>query len=75
MRAMLTRVQVVFWSAVTASVLLLGVVWALTHQARSPSVEDRALLAVASAGLTATSLVAARIVYVLGRLKRHSRGR
>jgi hypothetical protein len=31
------------------------------------------LLVVAGAGLAATSLVAARIVFVLGRLKRHRR--
>jgi len=70
-------VQVIFWSATTASVLLLGVVWALTHQAGAGgvSVEDRVLLAVAGAGLAATSLVASRIVFVLGRLKRHRRGR
>jgi len=67
-----TRVQVIFWSTTTATVLLLGVVWALTHQLRSPSGEDRALLTVAALGLTATPLVAGRIVYVLGRLKRRS---
>jgi hypothetical protein len=71
------RVQVIFWSATTASVLLLGVVWTLTHQAGAggASVEDRVLLVVAGAGLAATSLVAARIVFVLGRLKRHRRAR
>lgn len=67
------RVQVIFWTTTTASVLLLGVVWALTHQPRSPSIEDRVLLAVASAGLAATSLVAARIVVVVGRLRRDAR--
>jgi hypothetical protein len=66
------RVQVIFWSATTASVLLLGVVWALTR-AGGASVEGRVLLVVAGAGLAATSLVAARIVFVLGRLKRHRR--
>jgi hypothetical protein len=67
------RVQVIFWAATTASVLLLGVVWTLTHQAGGASVEDRVLLVVAGAGLAATSLVATRIVFVLGRLKRHRR--
>ena len=67
------RVQVIFWSATTASVLLLGVVWALTHRGGGASVEDRVLLAVAGAGLAATSLVAARIVFVVGRLKRRGR--
>jgi hypothetical protein len=52
------RVQVIFWSATTASVLLLGVVWALTR-AGGASVEGRVLLVVAGAGLAATSLVAA----------------
>ena len=69
------RIQVIFWSATTASVLLLGVVWTLTHRAGAggASVEDRVLLVVAGAGLAATSLVAARIVFVLGRLKRRGR--
>jgi hypothetical protein len=56
-------------------VLLLGVVWALTHRAGGASVEDRVLLAVAGVGLAVTSLVAARIVFVLGRLKRQGHGR
>jgi len=68
------RVQVIFWAATTASVLLLGVVWALTHQTRSPSTEDRLLLTVATAGLAVSLLVAGRIAYVIGRLRRRSPG-
>ena len=66
------RVQVVFWTAVVVAVLLLGVVWTLADRlGGGASVEDAALLAVAGAGLAAASLVAGRIVFVLGRLKRH----
>jgi hypothetical protein len=66
------RVQVTFWSATTASVLLLGVVWTLTHLAHSLSVEDRVLLAVAEGGLSVSLAVAGRIAYVTGRLRRRA---
>jgi len=72
---MRSRVQIVFWSATVASVLLLGVVWTLAQRVRAggAGVEDAVLLAVAATGLATAGLVAARIVLVLGRLKRHSR--
>lgn len=72
-----SRVQVVFWSAVVVAVVLLGVVWTLADRvgAAGASVEDGVLLAVAGVGLAAASLVAARIVFVLGRLKRRGRQR
>jgi hypothetical protein len=72
---MRSRVQVVFWSATVASVLLLGVVWTLAEHVRAggASVEDAVLLGVAAAGLATAGLVAGRIVLVLGRLKRRGR--
>jgi hypothetical protein len=74
---MRSRVQILFWAATMAAVVLLGVVWALARRvgAGDAWVEDGVLLVVAGAGLLATSLVAARIVFVVGRLKRRSRPR
>lgn len=72
---MRSRVQVVFWAATTVAVMLLGVTWTLAHRVQAPaaSVEDWILLVVAGAGLAAATLVAARIVFVLGRLRRRGR--
>lgn len=73
---MRSRVQLFFWSATTVAVVLLGVTWTLADRVGSggASVEDRVLLVVAGAGLAAASLVAARIVVVVGRLRRRGRG-
>lgn len=70
------RVQVIFWSAVVAAVVLLGVTWTLAQRvgAGGASLEEDVLLAVAGAGLAATALIAARIVFVLGRLSGADRG-
>jgi hypothetical protein len=67
-------VQLVFWSATTVAVVLLGVTWTLMDRvgAGGASLEEN-LLGVAGAGLAAASLVAGRIVFVLGRLKRRGR--
>jgi hypothetical protein len=60
---------------VVAAVVLLGVTWALAQRVGNgtASVENWVLLAVAGLGLTATALIAARIVFVVGRLRRRSR--
>jgi hypothetical protein len=73
---MRSRVQVVFWSATLVAVILLGVTWTLAQRALAggASVEDDVLLAVAGTGLAAASLVAARIMVVVGRLRRRSSG-
>ena len=73
---MRSRVQVVFWSATLVAVILLGVTWTLVQRvgAGRASVEDDVLLVVAGAGLAAASLVAGRIVVVVGRLRRRSSG-
>jgi hypothetical protein len=73
--AMPSRVQVVFWSATIVAVLLLGVVWTLADRVATgaASIEDDLLLAIAGAGLAVAALVAGRIVFVLGRLKRRDR--
>jgi hypothetical protein len=57
------------------AVILLGVTWTLAQRvsAGTAGVEDDVLLAVAGAGLAAASLVAARIVVVVGRLRRRGR--
>jgi hypothetical protein len=70
-----SRVQVVFWSATLVAVILLGVTWTLAQRvgAGTAGVEGDVLLAVAGAGLAAASLVAARIVVVVGRLRRRGR--
>jgi hypothetical protein len=70
-RAVRSRVQVVFWSATLVAVILLGVTWTLAQRALAgdASVEDDILLAVAAAGLAAASLVAGRIMIVVGRLR------
>jgi hypothetical protein len=68
---MRSRVQVVFWSATVVAVILLGVTWTLAQRVvEGASLEEEVLLAVAAAGLAGASLVAARIVVVVGRLKR-----
>ena len=69
------RVQVIFWSAVVVAVVLLGTSWTLAARVRAPgaSVESWVLLAISSAGLAAATLVAARIVFVVGRLRRRDR--
>jgi hypothetical protein len=74
---MRSRVPVVFWSATLVAVILLGVTWTLVQRAFAggASVEDDVLLAVAGTGLAAASLVAARIMIVVGRLRRRSSGR
>jgi hypothetical protein len=73
---MRSRVPVVFWSATLVAVILLGVTWTLAQRAFTggASVEDDVLLAVAGTGLAAASLVAARIMVVVGRLRRRSSG-
>ena len=75
MIAMPGRVQVIFWSAVVAAVVLLGVTWTLAQRlgGGTASIEDEVLLAVAVAGLATATLVAARIVFVVGRLRRRGR--
>jgi hypothetical protein len=69
------RVQLVFWSATVVAVVLLGVTWTLADRvgAGSASLEEDVLLGVAGAGLAAASLVAGRIVFVLGRLRRRGK--
>ena len=71
-----SRVQVVFWTATLVAVVLLGVVWTLAQRVGNgaASIEDHLLLAIAGLGLTAASLVATRIVFVIGRLRRRPRG-
>jgi hypothetical protein len=72
---MRSRVQVVFWSATLVAVILLGVTWTLAERvaAGGARVEEDVLLAVAGAGLAAASLVAARIVMVVGWVRRRGR--
>ncbi len=67
-----SRVQLVF---VVVAVVLLGATWTLAHRvgAGSASVEDGVLLTISGLGLAAASLVAARIVFVIGRLRRRAR--
>jgi hypothetical protein len=73
--AMPGRVQVIFWSAVVVALVLLGVTWTLAQRVGNgaASVEDGVLLAISGLGLAAASLVAARIVFVVGRLRRRGR--
>ena len=73
---MRSRVQVVFWSATLVAVILLGVTWTLAQRVvvGGASVEDDVLLVVAGAGLAAASLVAGRIMVVVGRLRRRGQG-
>jgi hypothetical protein len=72
---MRSRVQVIFWSAVVVAVVLLGVTWTLAQRVRNgaASVEDGVLLAISGLGLAAASLIAARIAFVIGRLRRRTR--
>lgn len=74
MIAVRTRVLVVFWSATLVAVILLGVTWTLAQRAFAggASIEEDVLLVVAGTGLAAASLVAGRIMVVVGRLRRRS---
>jgi len=73
---MRSRVPVVFWSATLVAVILLGVIWTLAQRVvvGGASVEDDVLLVVAGARLAAASLVAGRIMVVVGRLRRRGQG-
>jgi hypothetical protein len=72
---MASRVQVCFWAATIVAVVLLGATWTLAQRvgAGGASLEEGVLLVVAGVGLAAASLVAGRIVLVVGRLKRAGR--
>jgi len=70
-----SRVSIVFWASTAAAVLLLGSVWTLAGRIGSSDTgpQDYVLIAVAGLGLLATAFVSARIVFVLGRLKKRAR--
>jgi len=72
---MRTRAFVLFWGSTVASALLLGSIWTLKDRAGSTGFRPRemALLAMAGVGFCATLLVAARIAYVVGRIKKLQR--
>lgn len=69
---MRNRAFVLFWGATAASALLLGSVWSLKGRIGKPGsgVEDVILLAIAGVGFCMTFFVAARIAYVVGRVKK-----
>lgn len=71
---MRSRAFVLFWGATVASVLLLGSVWSLKGRVgRGSGIEDLILLSIAGVGFCATFFVAARIAYVVGRVKKAAR--
>lgn len=61
-----------FWAATAASALLLGSTWSLKDRVGQPGfgLWDVALFGVAAVGFCATFLIAARIAFVAGRIKR-----
>ncbi len=69
---MKTRAFVLFWGATVASVLLLGSIWSVKDRVGDPGfgLGDVVLLTVAGLGFCVTFFVAARIAYVVGRVKK-----
>jgi hypothetical protein len=72
---MSSRVSIVFWACTAAAVLLLGSVWTLAGRISSSNAgpQDYILIAIAGLGLVAAAFVSARIVFVLGLLKKRAR--
>jgi hypothetical protein len=70
-----SRVSIVFWASTAATVLLLGSVWTLAGRigASDAGPQDYILIAVAGLGFLATAFVSARIIFVVGRLKKRTR--
>ncbi len=72
---MKTRAFVLFWGSTVAAVLLLGSIWSIKGRVGDPGfgLVDVVLLTIAGVGFCATFFVAARIAYVVGRVKRARR--
>ena len=72
---MRTRAFLLFWGSTVASVLLLGSIWSLKARIDSPrfGVEEFVLLTMAVIGFCVTFFAAARIAYVVGRVKKARR--
>ena len=71
---MRTRAFVLFWGATVASVLLLGSIWSLKGRiGHGSGVQDVILLTIAGVSFCATFFIAARIAYVVGRVKKAAR--
>ncbi len=72
---MRTRAFVLFWGSTAASALLLGSIWSIKGRIGHPGsgAEDIVLLTIGGIGLCATFFVAARIAYVVGRVKKAHR--
>ena len=64
------RAFVLFWGSAAAAVLFLGTAW---QAAGGHGPADVAVFVVAAVGLAATSFVAGRIVFVVGRLRKGRR--
>ncbi|HEU5225994.1 MAG TPA: hypothetical protein VFV29_09365 [Actinomycetota bacterium] len=68
------RPIVVFWGAAAGAVLFLGSAWSTFGRLAGPhAVANGVVLVVALIGLCATSLVAGRIAFVVGRAQRRAR--
>jgi hypothetical protein len=69
------RAVVLFWGAVAASVFFLGSVWAAGGQLEwgRHAVANDVVMSVAVTGLGATTFVAGRIAFVVGRSQRRAR--
>lgn len=69
------RALVSFWGATVASVLLLSSIWTLKVRIGHAGfgLWDLVLLTIAGIGFCATFFVAARIAFVLGRIKKPRR--
>lgn len=72
---MRTRAFVLFWGSTAASVLLLGSIWSLKARVGHSGfgLEEIVLLTIAGIGFCVTFFAAARIAYVVGRMKRSRR--
>ena len=68
------RPIVVFWGAAAAAVLFLGSAWSTFGRLAGPhAVANGLVLVIALIGLCATSLVAGRIAFIVGRAQRRAR--
>ena len=61
-----------FWAATATSALLLGSIWSLKDRVGQPEfgLWDVALLSAAAIGFCATFLIAARVAFVAGRIRK-----
>lgn len=73
---MTKRTVVLFWGAVASAVFFLGSAWGAAGRLSGPhAAANAAVLGIAVTGFAATTLVAGRIAFVVGRAQRRAGSR